>query len=61
MAWLVRSRLAARDVVVRERIPVTAVRRTLMDLASVLPAERLESSVDSAISRRFDHVIRVEA
>ena len=44
-----------RDVTVRERIPVTTVARTLVDLADVLTAEQLANVIHEAAFRdRFD-------
>jgi very-short-patch-repair endonuclease len=42
------GRLAAKDVTVHERIPVTTVARTLLDLADVLPPQALKRAVDEA-------------
>lgn len=42
------GRLAAKEVTVHERIPVTTVARTLLDLADVLPPQALNRAVDEA-------------
>lgn len=42
------ARLAATEVTVHERIPVTAVARTLLDLADVLPPQALKRAVDES-------------
>jgi very-short-patch-repair endonuclease len=48
-------RLDPRDVTVRERIPVTTVARTLVDLADVLTAEQLANVIhEAAFRKRFD-------
>jgi hypothetical protein len=48
-------RLTAEQTVTRDRIPVTTVARTLLDLADVLPTQALKRAIDEAEYRgRFD-------
>ncbi|MFN2389853.1 MAG: hypothetical protein ABR575_09665, partial [Actinomycetota bacterium] len=44
------------DVARRERIPVTGVNRTLIDLGAVLDPEELEAALDSALRQRLTTV-----
>jgi very-short-patch-repair endonuclease len=47
--------LAERDRVTRDGVPVTTVARTLVDLADVLPQDKLADAVHEAeVQRRFD-------
>ena len=49
------GRLTPAEVMIRDGIPVTTVARTLLDLADVLPAQRLKRAIDEAEYRgRFD-------
>jgi very-short-patch-repair endonuclease len=49
------GRLSPKEVTVHERIPVTTVARTLLDLADVLPPQALKRAVDeSEYLRLFD-------
>jgi hypothetical protein len=49
------------DVMVRDRIPVTSVPRTLLDLAEVLPPRALVRSIEEAERRRLFDLRAVEA
>jgi hypothetical protein len=52
-----RSHLPAGEVTVHRGIPVTTVARTLLDLAAVVPRERLERAINEAEVRGLtDHV-----
>lgn len=46
-------RLDRADITVRQGIPVTAVARTLLDLAGVVPGRVLERALDEALRRRM--------
>jgi predicted transcriptional regulator of viral defense system len=45
--------LAADETTIRDGIPVTTVARTLLDLAAVLPRDRLERALNEAEYRRY--------
>jgi very-short-patch-repair endonuclease len=47
------GRLAPEDVTDHERIPVTALARTLLDLADVLPTQALKRAIDEAEYHRL--------
>ena len=49
-----RSPLPDREVTVRDRVPVTTVARTIVDLADVLPRRALERAIDEAAYLRHD-------
>lgn len=49
------GRLGAQDVTTKDRIPITTVARTLLDLADVLPKQALKRAIDeSEYLRLFD-------
>ena len=49
-----RGALPADEVTVRDRVPVTTVARTIVDLADVLPRRALERAIDEAAYLRHD-------
>ena len=55
------ARLAAEDRAVREGIPVTALPRTLLDLAATLPADRLQRAVERSEELRLFDLRPVDA
>jgi hypothetical protein len=57
--WFRRGVLAADEVTVRAGIPATTVPRTLLDLAAVLPRERLERAVNQAEVLRLTDALSV--
>lgn len=48
-----RTNLSERDSTVQKGIPVTTIDRTLLDLATILTATRLEEVLDCSLSRRL--------
>ena len=54
------ARLDHSDVTVVDAIPVTTATRTLIDLASVIPADALEEALDDALRRRLTSVRRLQ-
>ncbi len=55
-----RSSLPADEITVRDGIPVTSVTRTVLDLAAVLPHDRLERAIEEAETRRLVDALSID-
>jgi hypothetical protein len=55
------TRVADEDRAIREAIPVTALPRTLLDLAATLPANRLERAIERSEERGLFDLCAVDA
>jgi very-short-patch-repair endonuclease len=54
-----RNMLQSVDVITRERIPVTTAARTLIDVASIAPRDRVEEALDDALRRGMVSIARM--
>jgi Transcriptional regulator, AbiEi antitoxin len=59
--WLHHARLADDDLAVSQGIPVTALPRTLLDLAAMFPADRLQRAVERSEELRLFDLRAVDA
>ncbi len=52
--------MPASDLTYRAALPITTVERALIDLATVMPFEKLEVALDSALRRKLTNLARIK-